>query len=118
MNLGDDFVPTAGYCEQNAASFSFIDKWVLAKLNECIVACNQNMKAYMFGTAVEALCQFWTKNDGSGCLCDNYIEMVKPVFRLDDSTEANKLAKMQSRNVLWTCLEVYLRLLHPMMPFV
>merc|ERR1712188_150037 len=36
MNLGDDFVPTAGYVEENAASLSFIDKWILAQLNVCI----------------------------------------------------------------------------------
>ena len=118
MNLGDDFVPTAGYVEENIASFSFLDQWILAKLNVAIVESNDQMKAYLFGNVVEALTQFWSKNDGSGCLCDIYIEAVKPVFRLDDSTEANKLAKMQSRNVLWTCLEVYLRLLHPLMPFV
>ena len=118
MNLGDDFVPTAGYVEENAASLSFIDKWILAQLNVCINTCNEQMKAYMFGAVVEALTAFWSKNDGSGCLCDNYIEMVKGVFKLDDSTEENKTKKMQSRNVLWTCLEVYLRLLHPLMPFV
>lgn len=118
MNLGDSFVPTAGYVEENAASLSFLDRWILAQLNACINKCNEQMEAYLFGNVVEALTQFWSKNDGSGCLCDVYIEAVKPVFRLDDSTEENKAKKMQSRNVLWTCLEVYLRLLHPLMPFV
>ena len=31
------------------------------------------------GLVVDALVKFWSMNDGSGCLCDNYIEMVKPV---------------------------------------
>ena len=59
MNLGDDFVPTAGYAEDNAGSLSFMDKWILAQLNTCIIKCNEQMKAYSFGTVVDALVKFW-----------------------------------------------------------
>jgi valyl-tRNA synthetase len=55
------------------------------------------------------------KGDGSGCFCDLYIEMIKPIM---NDGGGDTPAKDECRQVLWTCLECYLRLLHPFMPFV
>jgi valyl-tRNA synthetase len=42
-----------------------------------------------------------------------YIELTKSTFRGDDEA-----AKLRVAQVLWTCVERSLRLLHPFMPFV
>lgn len=65
-------------------------------------------ESYLFSGATDALYGFWQYK-----LCDNFIEMSKPVMNGDDET-----AKNHVRQTLWVCLETGLRLLHPFMPFV
>ena len=61
MNLGEGFVPIPHYAEEKVADMLFVNKWILSQLNTCIVACDELLKKYAFGLAVDALCQFWTK---------------------------------------------------------
>ena len=58
--------------------------------------------------ATNAVYQFWWSE-----LCDVYLEVCKPVID-SDNLEAKKI----SQNVLYTCLDQGLKLLHPFMPFV
>ena len=67
-----------------------------------------SMDDYQFTGATTAIYSFWQYD-----LCDVFIELVKPVMSSDDE-EAKKL----TRDTLWACLEVGLRLLHPFMPFL
>ena len=72
------------------------------------------MEGYEFANATQRLYAFWQYD-----VCDVFIELMKPVMALDDtSSPAAAAAKLATRNTLWTCLESGLRLLHPFMPFV
>jgi valyl-tRNA synthetase len=48
--------------------------------------------------------------------CDLYLEIVKPVMY--DDSEASKGRRQCAQATLFTVLEQFLRLLHPLMPFV
>jgi valyl-tRNA synthetase len=84
------------------------DRWVISRLDACIEEVNSAMANYMFSDACTAAHRFWQQE-----LCDYYLEFVKPVMYGDDA-EAKNIAQ----TVLLFCLDVGLRLLHPMMPFV
>lgn len=83
-----------------------VDHWILNRLAECEQTVRQGYDSYEIQSAVNALYHFfWSE------FCDWYIEMSKP--RLNDP------AKRQTPQwVLLTCLETFLRLLHPAMPFI
>lgn len=73
-----------------------------------VVDANTGLEEYDFAKATTAIYSFFLYD-----LCDNYLEMSKPVFE-DKSSAAAKA----SQAVLHTCLEQGFRLLHPFMPFV
>lgn len=107
--LGEGFVP----CEkaQLCGSESVSDRWILSRLSAAVALCDGGFKAYDFPTITTAIYNFWLYE-----LCDVYLECVKPVFSRTDS-EGQKQADV-CRQTLYTCLEVGLRLLSPIMPFV
>lgn len=53
-----------------------IDKWIMSKLNEVILAADENLEKYEFGEAAKAIYKF-TWNDFASW----YIEMSKVVFQ-------------------------------------
>ncbi len=61
-----------------------------------------------FMQATCSVYQFWWDE-----LCDVYLEVCKSVIDGDDIE-----AKITCQNVLYTCLDQGLKLLHPFMPFV
>lgn len=87
------------------------DLFILSRLNLTIRECNVQLADYLFGAATSALHSFFLYD-----FCDVYLELVKPV--LNDSSEENAVRKKCAQNTLFTCLEVFLRLAHPIMPFV
>ncbi|USS86825.1 valine--tRNA ligase [Fructilactobacillus cliffordii] len=104
MNLGELEKP-----ELPAESdWNLADRWILARLNKTVAAVRENYDKYNFGESNRALYDFiW--ND----FCDWYIEMSKETLTGDDEQ-----AKQNTRNVLAYVLDQFLRLLHPVMPFV
>jgi valyl-tRNA synthetase len=84
------------------------DKWILHRLNAATADANIGMEEFDFAKATTAIYSFFLYD-----LCDNFLEMSKPVF--DDKSSA---AAKASQAVLHTCLEQGFRLLHPFMPFV
>ncbi|USS91263.1 valine--tRNA ligase [Fructilactobacillus carniphilus] len=104
MNLGEMEKP-----ELPAESdWNLADRWILARLNKTVAAVRENYDKYNFGEANRSLYDFiW--ND----FCDWYIEMSKETLTGD-----NEQAKQNTRNVLAYVLDQFLRLLHPVMPFV
>ncbi|XP_077968716.1 valine--tRNA ligase-like [Styela clava] len=105
-SLGDNFVPKANF--QPDGTESIIDKWILNKLSRAVATCEEGFNTYQFPSITTAIYNFWLYE-----LCDVYLECLKPVFSGADAS-----AIKTSRNVLYTCLEVALRLTSPLMPFI
>lgn len=85
------------------------DRWLLSRLQEVIHEVNGALEAYSFNEAASALYQFlWHE------YCDWYLEMVKARLSEDGDEES----KEASRYLMAHVLEVFLRLLHPFMPFI
>uniref|UniRef100_A0A673IST2 Valine--tRNA ligase n=1 Tax=Sinocyclocheilus rhinocerous TaxID=307959 RepID=A0A673IST2_9TELE len=103
--LGEGFVPWL------CGSESVSDRWILSRLSAAVALCDSGFQAYDFSTITTAIYNFWLYE-----LCDVYLESVKPVLSRTDS-EGQKQADI-CRQTLYTCLEVGLRLLSPLMPFV
>ena len=87
---------------------SVADLWILHKLNAAIKETNLNLEQMNFMQATNAVYQFWWSE-----LCDVFLEVCKPV--IDNGSQNEKNA---AQNVLYTCLDQGLKLLHPFMPFV
>lgn len=89
---------------------SAADRWILSRLNYAVeqVAANLAEGNFKFNDALKVVYEFiW--ND----FCDWYIEMSKPVLF---GADAERKAAVQQ--VLVTCLDGALRILHPFMPFI
>lgn len=92
-------------------SISTRDLYILAKLNETIKDVNLHIQSYNFGTATQVLHSFFLYE-----VCDLYLEIVKPTMYNDEPY--NKDKKYCAQATLFTVIEQYLRLTHPLMPFV
>ncbi|XP_072331843.1 valine--tRNA ligase isoform X2 [Scyliorhinus torazame] len=104
--LGENFTPETAV--QDPSRGSLIDRWVLSRLSHAVELCNRGFGQYDFPGVTTAVYNFWLYE-----LCDVYLECLKPVFGGSDENAAHV-----ARNVLYTCLDVGLRLLSPFMPFV
>jgi valyl-tRNA synthetase len=89
---------------------SLADRWIISKLQETETEVARAVAAYRFDHASQALYEFiWNE------YCDWYLELSKPVL-WDDN--ASPEAKRGTRRTLIRVLETWLRLLHPLMPFI
>ena len=84
------------------------DRFILSKLNGVVMGVTRCFEDYEFGKSVQVLEQFL-----KGQLCDVYLELTKPAVYTQATDAASLAARDKSRSVLWTCLDVFLRLLHP-----
>eukprot|EP00604_Paraphysomonas_vestita_P004168 CAMPEP_0174821978 /NCGR_PEP_ID=MMETSP1107-20130205/11936_1 /TAXON_ID=36770 /ORGANISM="Paraphysomonas vestita, Strain GFlagA" /LENGTH=974 /DNA_ID=CAMNT_0016039717 /DNA_START=170 /DNA_END=3095 /DNA_ORIENTATION=- len=95
------------------------DLYILSKLNTLTADCNRYLETYVFGAVASALHSFFIYE-----FCDVYLELIKPVVgyasQTSDSEQDNtkRETKRVAQMTLYTCLEQYLRLTHPLMPFV
>jgi valyl-tRNA synthetase len=87
---------------------SFIDRWILDRLNSTIDTSIKSLESYNFAAYTSCVYEFWMKE-----LCSVYLEVIKPTMNGSDKTK-----KEMAQLVLFTCIETCLRLLHPTMPFV
>ena len=87
---------------------SFPGLWIRSRLNNTVQIVTMELEAYRFDRATNALYQFFWHE-----YCDWYLELIKPV--LQDSLHPEGSA---TRQTLQDTLEVFLRLLHPFMPFI
>ncbi|MFL5272861.1 MAG: class I tRNA ligase family protein, partial [Anaeromyxobacteraceae bacterium] len=84
------------------------DRWILARLQRAVNDTVDALESYRFNDAANAVYQFvWHE------LCDWYIELAKEAFYGDDPA-----SKVAAQATLTHCLDVSLRLLHPLMPFI
>ncbi|MGK2945987.1 MAG: valine--tRNA ligase [Desulfuromonadales bacterium] len=105
MNL-EGFEPDG--IDLKTLELSDADRWILTRLEETIRQTSQALEGYKFNEAASTLYAFTWHN-----FCDWYIEMAK-----DDLYGEDPQARVRVQSVLFTVLEVLLRLLHPFMPFV
>ncbi len=93
-----------------APVYSLADRWIQARLQQCIGTIDRAFGQYRFDRAATAVYEFiW--ND----YCDWYVELTKPVL-LDESADPALLAG--TRATLLAVLETTLRIAHPFMPFI
>ena len=84
------------------------DQWIIASLNDTVKAITRDLDSFSFNEAAKDLYEFiWSK------FCDWYMESCKPVF---NGTEKAREATVL--RVFDYCLATFLRLLHPVMPFI
>uniref|UniRef100_A0A674MFM6 valine--tRNA ligase n=1 Tax=Takifugu rubripes TaxID=31033 RepID=A0A674MFM6_TAKRU len=105
--LGDQFVPA------DKAQESVSDRWILSRLSTAVAQCDAAFRTYDFPAITTAIYNFWLYE-----LCDVYLESVKPVFIKAKEDGSCERPAAVCRQTLYTCLEVGLRLLAPLMPFV
>jgi len=102
MNRGDA-VPVAGI-----QPVLDVNKWILAELDLVSTEVNAALIEYRFNEAAGALYNFiW------GSYCDWYVEAAKVSLYGDDET-----ARTETQTVMLTALEGWLRLLHPVCPYI
>ncbi|MBB72163.1 MAG: valine--tRNA ligase [Legionellales bacterium] len=93
----------------NELEFSLADRWIQSRLQSTIEQVHGHFANYRFDLLCQALYEFiWNE------YCDWYLELSKPVMT-GNSTDAQKRG---TRYTLVTVLESWLRLLHPIMPFI
>uniref|UniRef100_A0A7N6B0T0 valine--tRNA ligase n=1 Tax=Anabas testudineus TaxID=64144 RepID=A0A7N6B0T0_ANATE len=97
----------------NAVKFMKCTEWILSRLSAAVGLCNAGFRAYDFPGITTAIYNFWLYE-----LCDVYLESVKPVFSKAEEDNTSQRQAQVCRQTLYTCLEVGLRLLSPLMPFV
>ncbi|HEY2893146.1 MAG TPA: class I tRNA ligase family protein, partial [Pirellulales bacterium] len=82
------------------------DRWMLSRLTTVTTQCTRALEEYRFGDAARVLYDFaWNE------FCSFYLEMAKP--RLQDPS-----SRPNAQRILAGALDVLLRLLHPMIPFL
>lgn len=99
-----------GLDERLPLELSTADRWIRSKLQTVETEVTDHLDHYRFDLAAQTLYEFtWYE------YCDWYLELTKPVLSKNNSHEA---AKRGTRQTLVRVLEVTLRMLHPIMPFI
>jgi valyl-tRNA synthetase len=118
-NFGTKLWNASRFCEINGcvlSSESFdplscdltINKWIIAEVSKTAQLTTNSLEAYKFDQAANSLYHFvWHT------FCDWYLEFAKSVLQGD--TEQDKL---ETRTTTAWVLNIILRLLHPIMPFI
>ncbi|MDQ6972678.1 MAG: valine--tRNA ligase, partial [Mariprofundaceae bacterium] len=102
MNRGDA-VPDASFVPK-----SDVNRWVLFELDACAREVDQALVEYRFNEAASSLYAFvWS------VYCDWYVEAAKVDLYGEDES-----AKAETQTTMLTALDGWLRLLHPMCPYI
>ncbi|MSR00245.1 MAG: valine--tRNA ligase [Gammaproteobacteria bacterium] len=103
------------FCQKSTSALNTInlgiaDIWIRSRLGVMLKNVESAYGEYRFDFVASALYEFtWYE------FCDWYLELTKPILQSEHSTEE---AKNAARETLTLVLEVLLRALHPLMPFI
>jgi valyl-tRNA synthetase len=101
-----------GLDAQAAQTHTFVDRWLLGRLQQAKHEIAAQLDAYRFDLAAKALYEFvWDE------YCDWYVELAKVQLARADAA-GDEAAARGTRSVLVRELEATLRLAHPFMPFI
>ena len=90
------------------------DEQMLQEVTNIKQSLEKGIKEFKFGPAIIDL-----RNSVWHVFADEYIEQVKPRLYNTDSTSTNSLqSKKAAQFVLYTALREYLKMLHPIIPFI
>ncbi len=93
---------------QDTAELSLLNKWILSRVSKTIGQYQNALDNFYFNEAASVVYQFiWHE------FCDWYLEWIKPALYSDEDRE-----KEQTQAVLLTVMEIILKLLHPITPFI
>lgn len=102
-------------CEQYAfnenqnPTYNLADRWITSRLQATIQKVHSSFKDYRFDILANTLYEFiWNE------YCDWYLELSKPILYSSN----NEAAQEGTRRTLLEVLEILLRLMHPLMPFI
>ena len=99
-----------GLAPNAEVELSLADRWINSALQETAAEVARSIDNYRLDMASQALYEFiWNE------YCDWYLELSKPVLWDEHASAA---AKRGTRKTLIQVLETWLRLLHPLMPFI
>jgi valyl-tRNA synthetase len=92
------------------ADFSLADRWIRSRLANMLKRVEAGFAEYRLDMVANAVYEFtWHE------FCDWYLELCKAVLQSDSASEA---AKRGTRFTLINTLEILLRALHPLAPFI
>ncbi len=99
-----------GLAPDAEVELSLADRWINSALQQTATEVARSVDNYRLDMASQALYEFiWNE------YCDWYLELSKPVLWDEHASAA---AKRGTRKTLIQVLETWLRLLHPLMPFI
>lgn len=104
MNIPDNFISS----KLEDCQSDIFDRWIVSELYQTIRDVNKNLENAKFNDVAHLLQSFfWNK------FCDWYIELVKSKINSNDTK-----IKFDSLSILIYILKEFLKLLHPIMPFI
>jgi valyl-tRNA synthetase len=84
------------------------ERWILTRLKQTLGEVEQHFTTYRFDLLAQSLYEFvWNE------YCDWFLELAKPALNGEDA-----IAAASTRHTLLVVLEIVLRALHPVIPFI
>ena len=105
MNMGED----ADVQRVDEVQLELTDRWILSRAQRVTAEVEQQLSVFRFADVAETLRQFFW-----GEVADWYLELVKPRLYGD----AGETSRDAARATLVEVMDVTLRLLHPLVPFI